>query len=306
MQKTITIEEINQIGTKTRSTNIYLAAQIRAMTINIKITAEAKIFIKTIASAIIAYAFFEKRHLFVSVALGFLLIITLFLRKDKKIDKNRRTMERISDIFVFTGACFFSITNITISVGSFLVIVILGYIPFLWSKKSHSMRLVVILAANTAYFLGQLNALDFGLLLSILITARNSIKNFSYVKNKLLKYTQTTKHMKQAIIVRHDLNLSKGKMSAQVAHASVSAYKKAEEKDAEMWELEGQKKVILKIAGEKELLEIFMNAKKEKIPCALIKDAGRTEIPEGTITCAGLGPSDSDKIDKVAGHLKLY
>ncbi|MCK5473947.1 MAG: peptidyl-tRNA hydrolase Pth2 [Candidatus Aenigmarchaeota archaeon] len=112
--------------------------------------------------------------------------------------------------------------------------------------------------------------------------------------------------MKQVIIVRRDLNLSKGKMSAQVAHASVSAYKKADKKDAEMWELEGQKKVILKIAGEKELLEIFMKAKKEKIPYALIKDAGRTEIPEGTITCVGLGPTDSDKIDTVAGHLKLY
>ncbi len=272
----------------------------------LKITAEAKIFIKTAASVIVAYTFFEKKPVFVSVALLFLIIITYFLRKDKKIDKNRRTVERISDIFVFTGACFFSITNIPVSVGSFIAIVILGYIPFLWSKKSHMVRLIVILAANTAYFLGQPNALDFGLLLSVLITIRNSIKNFSDIKNKLLKYTKTTKHMKQAIIVRRDLNLSKGKMSAQVAHASVSAYKKADKKDAEMWELEGQKKVILKIAGEKELLEIFMNAKKEKIPCALIKDAGRTEIPEGTITCAGLGPTDSDKIDKVAGHLKLY
>ena len=272
----------------------------------LKIPAEAKIFIKTAASVIVAYAFFEKRHLFVSVALAFLLIITYFLRKDKKIDKNRRTVERISDIFVFTGACFFSITNISVSLGSFIAIVILGYIPFLWSKKSHMVRLIVVLAANTAYFLGQPNALDFGLLLSVLITMRNSIKNFSYVKNKLLKYTKTTKHMKQAIIVRWDLNLSKGKMSAQVAHASVSAYKKADKKEAEMWELTGQKKVILKIAGKKELLEIFMKAKKEKIPCALIKDAGRTEIPEGTITCAGLGPTDSEKIDKVAGHLKLY
>ena len=59
--------------------------------------------------------------------------------------------------------------------------------------------------------------------------------------------------MKQVIVVRKDLNLSAGKLGAQVAHASVSAYKKADKNDSEMWELEGQKKVVVKVLNEKEL-----------------------------------------------------
>ena len=112
--------------------------------------------------------------------------------------------------------------------------------------------------------------------------------------------------MKQVIVVRKDLNLSAGKLGAQVAHASVSSYKNTPKKDIEKWELEGQKKVVLKISTEKELLDVFTKAKKEKLPCALIKDAGRTELTPGTITCIGIGPTDDEKIDFVVGNLKLY
>ena len=112
--------------------------------------------------------------------------------------------------------------------------------------------------------------------------------------------------MKQVIVVRKDLNLSAGKLGAQVAHASISAYKKADKNDSEMWELEGQKKVVLKVLNEKELLDVFMRAKKEKIACALIKDAGRTEIAPGTSTCVGIGPADDKQIDLAVGKLKLY
>ena len=112
--------------------------------------------------------------------------------------------------------------------------------------------------------------------------------------------------MKQAIVVRKDLKLSKGKLSAQVAHASLSSYRKTGKKEAQMWELEGQKKVVLKAESADKLLDLFAEAKKEKIPCALIKDAGRTEIPSGTITCVGIGPATDEEINKLTGHLKLY
>lgn len=112
--------------------------------------------------------------------------------------------------------------------------------------------------------------------------------------------------MKQVIVVRKDLNLSAGKLGAQVAHASVSSYKNTPKKDVEKWELEGQKKVVLKVLNENELLDVFMRAKKEKIACALIKDAGRTEIAPGTNTCVGIGPAEDTQIDLVVGDLKLY
>lgn len=113
-------------------------------------------------------------------------------------------------------------------------------------------------------------------------------------------------NMKQAIIIRADLKMSKGKLAAQAAHASLEAYKKAGQLNVELWESEGQKKVVLKVSGEKELAEIFMAAKRAKIPAALIRDAGKTQLEPGTTTCAGIGPDEDEKIDKVCGKLKLF
>lgn len=113
--------------------------------------------------------------------------------------------------------------------------------------------------------------------------------------------------VKQVIVVRADLRLGIGKLAAQAAHASLEAYKTtraAEPRVVEEWEREGQKKVVVKIGGEKELLELYEKAKKE-IPCALIRDAGLTQIPPGTVTALGMGPWDESAIDKYAGKLKL-
>jgi len=102
------------------------------------------------------------------------------------------------------------------------------------------------------------------------------------------------------------LKLSRGKLASQVAHASLNAYKQASFIDKKFWELRGQKKVILKIGSERELLEIFNKARNKRLPCSLIRDAGKTEIEEGTITCVGIGPSKDSRIDEIVGHLKLY
>ncbi len=113
--------------------------------------------------------------------------------------------------------------------------------------------------------------------------------------------------LKQAIVVRSDLDLGKGKIAAQVAHASLSAYRKAELADkwvARRWEAEGQKKVVLKVGSEQELLALYEKMKRE-IPCALIRDAGHTQVEPGTVTCFGAGPAEEAKIDKYAKELKL-
>lgn len=112
--------------------------------------------------------------------------------------------------------------------------------------------------------------------------------------------------MKQAIILRRDLKLSAGKAAAQASHASVEAYKKADEESRNEWESIGQKKVVLRVESEKELLDIFMQAKRGKLPCALIKDAGHTQIAPGTITAVSIGPAEDMIIDKLTGSLKLY
>ncbi len=109
---------------------------------------------------------------------------------------------------------------------------------------------------------------------------------------------------KQAIIVDDDLELSKGKMAAQVAHASLGAYRKASSNIQDKWERQGEKKVILAL-GENSLQDLLRKAERNKIPAHIVKDAGRTEIKPGTVTALGLGPEEDSKIDTITGSLKL-
>ncbi len=111
--------------------------------------------------------------------------------------------------------------------------------------------------------------------------------------------------MKQVIVVRKDLGLSKGKTAAQVAHASLGAYRKAGRKARRGWQKEGEKKVVVEADGEEDLFEIKRNAENLGIPAYLVKDAGKTEIPRGTTTSLAVGPAQEDKVDKVTGHLSL-
>jgi PTH2 family peptidyl-tRNA hydrolase len=110
---------------------------------------------------------------------------------------------------------------------------------------------------------------------------------------------------KQVIVVRKDLRLSKGKLAAQVAHASLEAYKDASFDAQSEWEAWGSKKVVLKAGGLKELLGIQKDAKKAKLPHALIKDAGKTEVRPGTVTALGIGPCLEEEVDGITGHLKM-
>ena len=102
--------------------------------------------------------------------------------------------------------------------------------------------------------------------------------------------------------------MSKGKLAAQSSHASLTSYNKVRSIDsaiAKEWEQEGQKKVVLKVNSESELLEYFQKAKMAGIPCELIRDAGHTQLEPGTLTCFGAGPWDEKELDKIFGKLKL-
>ncbi|AEF96269.1 aminoacyl-tRNA hydrolase [Methanotorris igneus] len=113
---------------------------------------------------------------------------------------------------------------------------------------------------------------------------------------------------KQAIVIRNDLKMGKGKIAAQACHAAIEAFLDAEKicpNVVKEWLREGQKKVVLKVNSEKELFDIYLTAKSLGLPCSLIKDAGRTQLEPGTTTAVGIGPEKEEKIDKVVGHLKL-
>ena len=111
--------------------------------------------------------------------------------------------------------------------------------------------------------------------------------------------------IKQVIVVRTDIKLGKGKLAAQVAHASVESFLRTPEKDQKKWLSENQKKVVLKVKNEEALIEIFDKAKRAGLPSTLIQDAGLTQIPPGTKTAVGIGPAEEEKIDRITGNLSL-
>jgi len=118
----------------------------------------------------------------------------------------------------------------------------------------------------------------------------------------------STFEYKQAIVIRVDLKMSRGKVAAQAGHAAVSAAEEARKRHPEWWSAwmeEGQCKIAVKARSEQELLELEKRVKELKLPSALISDRGLTELPPGTITCLGIGPAPSHQVDKITGKLNL-
>ena len=109
--------------------------------------------------------------------------------------------------------------------------------------------------------------------------------------------------MKQVILVRKDLGMSRGKIAVQCSHAAAEAVLKSSKEKIVAWR-QFSKKVVLAVDNENDLLKYKKEAEKEKLVTALIRDAGLTEIPEHTLTCLAIGPDDDEKIDKITGKLK--
>jgi len=113
---------------------------------------------------------------------------------------------------------------------------------------------------------------------------------------------------KMVIVTRDDLDLSPGKLAAQVAHAAVTCAFETKKKNAKWfnkWQDEGAKKVVVKVEHEEEFHPLKIKAEKLKIVACLIEDAGHTEIPVGTKTVLGIGPAPDNIIDQVTGDLPL-
>jgi peptidyl-tRNA hydrolase, PTH2 family len=114
--------------------------------------------------------------------------------------------------------------------------------------------------------------------------------------------------IKQVIVARTDLKMGKGKLAAQVAHAALAAADEARGMRNEWysdWKRQGAAKVVVKGSGEEELLELFNKSRSMGLPSSLIRDAGRTQLEPGTVTCLGVGPAPVDLVDVVTGKLKL-
>ena len=109
--------------------------------------------------------------------------------------------------------------------------------------------------------------------------------------------------IKQVILFRSDLNMRKGKIAAQCAHASVNAVLDClDEVPCIEWRANGHPKIVLSVSSEELLLQAQSLAIAAGIPCALITDLGHTEfrgIP--TRTALAIGPYYSNAIDLITG-----
>lgn len=138
---------------------------------------------------------------------------------------------------------------------------------------------------------------------------------------------------KQLLVIRKDLNMRKGKLASQAAHASLQSlfsnvvrinrpqtvYSNDPEiktvvnkyyaipylDDVKEWFETGCTKICVSVNDGKELVNIYEQAYNSGLRCVLIKDAGRTEFKEATLTAVGIGPDLSDEIDKITGKLLL-
>lgn len=122
---------------------------------------------------------------------------------------------------------------------------------------------------------------------------------------------------KQVLILRKDLNMRKGKMIAQGAHASLGAIFGLGHRDgntlvipldarSEPWVYGRFTKISVSVNSEKELIELHEKAKAAGLITSLIQDAGFTEfggVP--TYTAVAIGPDEATKIDPITGHLPL-
>ena len=124
---------------------------------------------------------------------------------------------------------------------------------------------------------------------------------------------------KQVIVMRKDLNMRKGKMVAQGAHASLRVILEAGAPDEARrtfaitmsepmaaWLTGRVTKVGVAVDSEAALDAIVERAKIAGVPVALITDAGQTEfhgIP--TKTCCAVGPAWTADVDAITGTLSL-
>jgi len=125
-------------------------------------------------------------------------------------------------------------------------------------------------------------------------------------KQKELKKS-LDKDIKMVICVRSDLDMKKGKMISQGSHGTLKLYKQLLKNDNPLldeWEINGTKKIAVKVENQRKLHDIRLKAEQMDVPYAIIQDAGRTQVEAGSETVIVVF-GESKKIDQITGKLKL-
>jgi peptidyl-tRNA hydrolase, PTH2 family len=126
---------------------------------------------------------------------------------------------------------------------------------------------------------------------------------------------------KMIVVVRTDLNMPKGKIGSQVAHASKSFMRKRSHIDKENgtmiiknltpiqmeWLDDGlSTTVVCKVSTETELRQLYFKVANAGIEVCMFHDAGLTMFDgKTTLTAIAIGPDLSENLDSLTNHLKL-
>ncbi|WP_281884400.1 aminoacyl-tRNA hydrolase [Paenibacillus sp. YYML68] len=108
----------------------------------------------------------------------------------------------------------------------------------------------------------------------------------------------------QYYVVNDELEMSAGKIAAQVAHAAttmtlhVLLNEKANHDAFQAWLQSGQKKIVLK-GTEQELLRLSGEG------YLSIRDAGHTEVPSGSLTVVVLPPMEKSEARALTSSFSL-
>ena len=113
------------------------------------------------------------------------------------------------------------------------------------------------------------------------------------------------KDYKLVVLVRMDLGMGTGKIAAQVAHAALGAAASVNRRIREDWNEGGEAIIVLSVRSLGEMTELQTAASAAGINTCMIRDAGRTQVEEGSATVCGIGPDEIPKIDQITRHLRL-
>ncbi len=113
---------------------------------------------------------------------------------------------------------------------------------------------------------------------------------------------------KLACVVDASLKMGKGKIAAQVGHLCMEVALGLERNRPRLlqaWTSRGQAKVVLKALDSEEMHLLIDRAKEANLLTWSVRDAGRTQIPSGSMTVIGIGPAPVEQVDDVTSYLKL-
>lgn len=116
------------------------------------------------------------------------------------------------------------------------------------------------------------------------------------------------RELKMWLAIRTDVKMSPGKLAVQAAHAA-SGLTLLNVMDRHAlfasYFANAMPKIAVQVASEGALARVAFEARAAGLPSYLVTDAGRSEVPAGTMTVCAFGPAYRDDLPPFLKRLRL-